>query len=161
MRGEVTAALLAGYEKIFDNEDTLTPRNLVGRLFLSLAADANRNIRLGCLLDCADATTSTAGVATPRIAPLPTGEPPRRTPVELSKDRDAYLHVVTLAQDAQMFSLSASDVKALVMQAVHRAETGQHADVVRNSIKVISTWAMHTVSGTTSGVKQTMLDDVA
>ena len=84
MRGEVMAALSAGCEEFFDNEDTLTPRNLVGRLFLSSAADANRIIRLGCLPGSADATTSTAGVATPRIVTLPTGAPPRRTPVELS-----------------------------------------------------------------------------
>jgi len=161
MQGEVTAALSAGYEENFDIEDTLTPSNLVGRLFLSSAADANRMMCLGCLLDCADAKTSSARVATPRIAPLPTGEPPRRTPVELSKERDAYLHVVTLAQYAQMSSLSARNVKPLVMQGVHLAETGQHANFVRNSIKVINTWAMHTVSGATSGVKQTMLDYVA
>jgi len=60
-----------------------------------------------------------------------------------------------------MFALSASNVKALVMQAVHLAETGQHAIVVSTAIKVINTWALHTVSGTTSGVKQTMLDYVA
>ena len=153
--------LSAGYEEFSDNEDTLTPRNLVGRLFLSSAADADQIIRLGCLPGCADATTSTAGVATPRIVPLQTGAPPRRTPAELSKNRDAYLHVVTLAQYALMFALAASNVKALVMQAVHIAETGQHAVVVSTAIKVINTWALHTVSGTTSGVKQTMLDYVA
>ncbi|OSX79268.1 hypothetical protein BU14_0082s0033 [Porphyra umbilicalis] len=161
MRGEVTAVLSAGYEEFFDNEDTLTPRTLVGRLFLSSAADGNRIICLGCLPGCGDATKSTAGVATPRIVPLPTGAPPRRKPAELSKDRDAYLHVVTLAQYAQMCSLSASNVKALVMQAVHLAETGEHAVVISTAIKVINTWALHTVSGTTSGVKQTMLDYVA
>jgi len=32
--------------------------------------------------------------------PPPTGAPPRRTPAELSKYRDAYLHVVTLTQYA-------------------------------------------------------------
>ena len=32
--------------------------------------------------------------------PPPTGAPPRRTPAELSKNRDAYLHVVTLTQYA-------------------------------------------------------------
>jgi len=161
MRGEVTAALSAGCEEFFDNEDTLTPRNLVGRLFLSSAADANRIFRLGCLPGCADATTSTSGVATLPIVTLPTGAPPRRTPVELSKDRDAYLHVATFAQYAQICSLSVSNVKALVMQAVHLSETGQHANVVSTAIKVINMWALHTLSGTTSGVKNTMLDYVA
>jgi len=158
MRGDVTAVLSAGYEQFFDAEDSLTPRNLVGRLFLSAAAEANRVIRLGCLPGCADADLSAAGVPTQRVVPLPTGAPPRRTPAELAKDRDAYLHVVTLAQYAQMFALSDSNVKAVVMQAVHLAETGRHATVVSTTIKVINTWALHTVSGTTSGKKQTMLD---
>ena len=128
------------------------------RLFLSAAAEANRVFRLGCLPGCADAAISAAGVPTQRVVPLPTGAPPRRTTAELAKDRDAYLHVVTLSQYAQIFALSKSNVKAVVMQAVHLAETGQHATVVSTTIKMINTWALHTVSGTTSGVKQTMLD---
>jgi len=47
------------------------------------------------------------------------------------------------------------------MQAVHLAQTGQHANVVSTAIKVINMWAFHTLNGTTSGVKNTMLDYVA
>jgi len=161
MRGEVTAVLSARYEEIFDNDDTMTQRILVGRLCMSLAVDANRNICLSCLPGCADATMSTAGVATPRIVPLPTGAPPRRTPIELSKDLDAYVHVVTIAQYSHMLYLSASNVKALVTQDVHLDEAGQQAIVVSTAIRVINTWALHMVSGTTNILKQTMLDDVA
>ena len=158
MQGDVTAVISAGYEYCFDAEHSLTPCNLVGRLFLRAAAEASRLIRLGCLCGCANEDISAAGVPTQRVVPLPTGAPPRPTPAELAKDRNAYLHVVTLAQYAQMFALSDSNVKAVVMQAVHLAETGQHATVVSTTIKVINTWALHTVSGTTSGKKQTMLD---
>jgi len=161
MREEVTAVLSARYEEIFDNDDTMTRRILVGRLCMSSAVDANRNIRLRCLPGCADATMSTAGVATPQIVPLPTGAPQRRTPIELSKDLDAYVHVVTLAQYSQILSLSAGNVKALVTQDVHLDETGQQAIVVSTAIRVINTCANHMVRGTTNILKQTMLDDVA
>jgi len=158
MQGDVTAVISAGYEYCFDAEHSLTPCNLVGRLFLRAAAEASRLIRLGCLSGCANEDICAAGVPKQRVVPLPTGAPPRRTPAELAKDLEAYLHVVTLGHYAKMFALSESNVEAVVIQAVHLAETVQNATVVSATIKVINTWALHTVSGTTSGVKQKMLD---
>ena len=117
MQGDVTAVISAGYEYCFDAEHSLTPCNLVGRLFLRAAAEASRLIRLGCLSGCANEDMSAAGVPKQRVVPLPTGAPPRRTPAELAKDLEAYLHVVTLGHYAKMFALSESNVEAVVIVA--------------------------------------------
>lgn len=120
-----------------------------------------RLIRLGCLPGCADAETTADGTPVARVVPLPSGSPPRRAPVELSRDKHAYTHLVTIAQYAELFQLSKTNVQAVVVQGLHLAETGQHGAVVSAASELTNTWALHTVSGTHSGVKQTMKDYVA
>lgn len=113
MRGEVTAGLSAGYQEVSDNEDSLKARNMVGRLLLSSPIEANRLSRIGTLPGYAEGVNSAAGVRTPRLSSLPTGEPLRRMPAELANDLDAYLHVVTLAQYAETFALPTNNIQTV------------------------------------------------
>jgi len=157
----LSAGFEAGFEAFRDGAEWVTECNMVFCHFLDNTNVGRRLTRLGCLPGSANAETTADGEPVARVVPLPSGSPPRRAPAELAWEKHAYTHLVTIAQYAEMFRPSKTNVQAVVVQGLHLSETGQHAAIVSAAIELTSTWAMHTVISTHSGVKQTMKDYVA
>lgn len=174
----------AGFDQWVDDEAAITPRNLVGRLFVNQPRNAARFIRLGSLYSAAararpatlaGGATGGAGEADRETAAVGSGaggtrsagardgggggrSPPGddRTPPQRARDAATYDLIVGMANHAIGFGLTLSSLQAVTLQALHLAETGQHDAVAAIASAIKNAWLRHTVSATNSGMKQTM-----
>ncbi|OSX77424.1 hypothetical protein BU14_0150s0036 [Porphyra umbilicalis] len=147
------AELSAGHHLWSDAVQTYTVRNLALRLFHGRPDVSGRLIRLGCFFSEA----ARAGFV--RYQFSGTGLPPTddRTPVTAKADRGAYEAIVNLANFCTTFGLDVACTRAVVAQAVHVAERGNHHLVHSTLTAVKNDWQKHAVSATHGGKKTTLV----
>lgn len=150
--GEPVGERSAGFLQFVDGVEAYTHRNLVARLFVNKPDIGGRLIRMGSLhsLLLREGTNHVG----PSMAPSPPGD--TRTPPERERDGAAYVHMVALANYARAFGLSLVNTQAVVVQALHLAEVGNHALVGTVTSVVRNNWLKHTVSATNKGRKTTL-----
>lgn len=143
--GNVVAELSAGHEAFVDHAPGLTGVNLVGRLFFNEPLVGQRLVRLGLLPGCPDAAAE---------ATL-TDVRQRRTPDQRAADKQAYERLVVVAKYAELLKFNRVNLRVMVLQALHLAETKQYATLASVAISATNSWTLHTVSGTNQGSKKT------
>ena len=150
--GEVVAELSAGLHAFVDGEGSYTVRNMVARLFFNKPDVGGRLIRLGCLFSDADR----AGFLSDRFSGAALPPDDRRSPATAKSDRAAYEAIVNLAKYCAAFRLDAACTRAVVEQALHVAERGNHHLVSAVHSAVKNDWQKHSVSATHGGQKTTI-----
>jgi len=148
----VTGELSAGHIKWVDGLNAYTVRNLANRLFSGVPDVSHRLVRLGCLYSDA-AREGFLGDAF-----VWTGLPPgdTRSPLQAKADRRAYESIVRTANFCAAFRLDVVCTRAVVVQALHVAERGNHllVDTVLSAMR--NDFEKHSVSATRKGTKTTM-----
>jgi len=148
----VTGELFAGQIKWVDGLNAYTVRNLANRLFSGVPGVGHRLVRLGCLYSDAarECFLSDAFVWTG----LPPGD--TRSPLQAKADRRAYESIVRTANFCAAFRLDVACTRAVVVQALHVAERGNHllVDTVLSAMR--NDFEKHSVSATRKGKKTTM-----
>lgn len=152
LRGEVTAELSDGHIKWVNRPNAYAVRNLVNRLFSGKPDVGGRLVRLGCLFP----DPAREGFLGDTFAG--TGLPPgdRRTPMQAQTDRRVFESIVRMAKYCAAFRLNVACTRAVVAQALHVAERGNHqlVDTVLSAMR--NDYEKHTVSATWKGTKMTM-----
>jgi len=131
--GEVVAEQSAGYHAFLDGEGSYTVRNMVPRLFVNKPDVGGRLIRIGCLFSDANS----AGFMGDRFSGAALPPDDRHSPATAKSDRAAYEAIVTLANYCAVFRLEAACTRAVVEQALHVAERGNHhlVSAVQSAVK--------------------------
>lgn len=143
--GNVVAELSAGHEAFVDHAPGLKGVSLVGRLFFSEPLVGQRLVRLGLLPRCPDSAAEA----------ILTDVRQRRTPDQRAADKQAYERLVVVAKYAELLKFNRVNLRVMVLQALHLAETQQYATLASVAISATNSWTLHTVSGTNQGSKKT------
>lgn len=150
--GEVSAELSAGRIQWVDGLNACTVRNLSARLFSAKPEVGGRLIRLGCLFSPA-ARAGFLGDTFDGVG-LPSGD--GRSPAQAKADRGSFEAIVHLANYCAAFRLDVECTRAVVEQALHVAEKGNHHLVKSVLSGVRNDYQKHSVSATHGGKKTTM-----
>ena len=147
------AELSAGHHLWSDAVQTYTVRNLALGLFHGRLDVCGRLIRLVCLFSEA----ARAGRLGEHFAG--TGHPPTddRTPVTEKADSGTYEAAVNLANFCMTFRLDVACTRAVVAQAVHVAERGNHHLLHFKLTALKTDWQKHNVSTTQVGKKKALV----
>lgn len=151
--GEPVGERSAGFQQFVDGVEAYTHRNLVARLFVNKPDIGGRLIKIGSLYSSDLRGGLTPGGTAANVPPQP-GD--TRTAPQRERDSAAYVHMVALANYARGLGLSLINTQAVVVQALHLAEQGNHALVGAVTSVVKNHWMQHTVSATNKGTKTTI-----
>lgn len=150
--GQVTAETSAGHINWVDGLNAYTVRNLANQLVSGAPRVGKRLVKLGCLFSD-EARAGFLGNAFVGTC-LPPGD--TRSPLQAKTDRRAYKSIVHTANYCAALCLDVGCTRAVVKQALHVAERGNHllVNTVLSAIK--NDFEKHTVSATRKGTKTTM-----
>lgn len=150
--GQVTAETSAGHINWVDGLNAYTVRNLANQLVSGAPRVGKRLVKIGCLFSD-EARAGFLGNAFVGTC-LPPGD--TRSPLQAKTDRRAYKSIVHTANYCAALCLDVGCTRAVVKQALHVAERGNHllVNTVLSAIK--NDFEKHTVSATRKGTKTTM-----